>query len=377
MGKSPSDSGMTGHGLSREPAVPIAISRMKTPPSFSLRYFFLVLCGLLLIGLLTWKTTEEMTALTPPAAVIPAPVPAAVLNNQKAVRDPGTGSNRPLEIEVPIAGNIRGVGWIKLHPPEPNELRIQAVDVLVNEHGLALMVRHGDEAYATRPNQQAYQEFLPRFFLGSREHHPIKYVRICPLPVDDPALGEKIRGTFANSPATMLRTWIPLEFEYEKDLDGRQVRRGVLHISTTGRIWEEMLHTSYRLPIFTPDPGLYVPPVVPGANLFGTLVDLRFREIPLPWENNPNLDRMESRVYIHESWAGAAPWRDEQLDPIHGEYRIDELSIPSDHLTRADENIHDVQADEKRMTFKPRPEAEARRAARLAQEAAEKSASAK
>ena len=350
---------------------------MKFSPSFSLRYFFLVLCGLLLIGLLAWKTTEEMAVVAPPVSVIPAPAPASVSNDQKASRSPVAEISRPLEIEVPIAGNLQGVDWINFSYSNPDGTKVPPIDVLVNEQGMALMARYGDEAYATRPNQQAYQDLLPIYFFGFEvEKSPFGQVRHAPVTVDDPAFGEAIRGTFHTSPETKLRTWIPLEFDYESDQDGPQVRRGVLRISTVGHIGERELQVPYGA-FFTADSNLYAPPVVAGANRFGALVLLQFEDFQFLGGSAQKLPHSGRSVYIHESWAGGAPWQDEQLDPVYGEYRIDELTIPSDRFVRVDNNLYGVQAAEKGPVFKPRPDAEARRAARLAQEAAEKSASGK
>lgn len=322
------------------------------------------------MGLLTWKSIKEIAVVAPSIPVNPVLAPAGVKSGQKPPRNPEAEKVRPLQIEVPIVGNLHGVAWFKLNYSDP-EGRMPSVDVLTNEQGLALMARHGEEAYATLPNQKACQEFLPKYFIPYSGYSALKYVRICPLPVDDPSFRQVILSNFVSSPLFRLQTFIPLEFEFEKDPNGRRVRRGVLKITNCTTIGEADLHVTYG-DIFNPERKSYEPPVVAGANRFGTLVFLGFTEIPLPGEIDPNLNHSGKPVSIHEPWARGTPWRDEQLDPIYGDYRIDELSIPSDSLVLASEDLYGVWPTEKELILKLRPEAEARRAARLAQEAAGK-----
>jgi hypothetical protein len=291
-----------------------------------------------------------------------------------------SGIERSLTVEIPLLGHITGARWIAGHQfrlmpethPNPERFPELAMDVLVDQEGNFIAARRNGERFDTRPPEASFKDFL-RPVAGVYYREPDGATPNRPLSVagaarakirwDDPRLGNAIKklaegGYFDGySPGIENRieeTYTVIGVQYEEEAQPRLV---VVRRATEGLVSDMALATA------SPPPP--VGNSTAYSNRYGAHVQTSAALLEEASQQLPNIIRM----HLVEPWQGACPWPLERLDPMYGDYRLDEHRIPSEYHV-GDANPLSPESFRNGLTGRLTQEGEARRTARLEKEGA-------
>lgn len=355
------------------------MSSKPTSDSFGCRYLLLAAVGFLLIGFIAWFAFDGMRQTQAKLPPISNPSVRQLSAGKVDPADPSP-PDRPLELNLPAIGTVRGARWIKNVSILKQDGSGLPLHLLMDGQSQLLAARLGNEAFASHPNMDVYWKVLKQQTSVSEGlKKKVKSVRHLPLPWPSQEAESSLIGAWGGWSAVKsgIKTWVPLAVEFQ---DGPKLHATMLSVSTAGTIFEGRLHGHGYEGGFSPHKHLYKPPVVAGASRFATMVEITtapIRGLP-PQYVDYNPVGFQG-VFLTEPWASASPWLDEQIDPVYGNRRSDEYYIPDDNAVSSDTLRGNkylaygyYQKKDGSVGVPTREEAEARYQARLAHEAAEK-----